>query len=146
MADRLSRRHFLGGAAMLAFGCRLGGTRLLAQSPPKTVTAVEDLVLVNGRIHTMNANIQVVSQALIRNGRFAAVGNDVSPPAGRVRRVDLKGKTVIPGIIDAHNHIVLVGNRPGWHTPLEHAFSIPDALWRHRGQQMVHLGGRHRLR
>jgi predicted amidohydrolase YtcJ len=38
------------------------------------------------------------------------------------------GKTVIPGIIDAHNHIVLVGNRPGWHTPLEHVFTIPDAI------------------
>jgi predicted amidohydrolase YtcJ len=35
---------------------------------------------------------------------------------------------VIPGIIDAHNHIVLVGNRPGWHTPLEHVFTIPDAI------------------
>ena len=38
------------------------------------------------------------------------------------------GKTVIPGIIDAHNHIVLVGNRPGWHTALEHVFTIPDAI------------------
>ena len=47
---------------------------------------------------------------------------------GNVRLVDLKGKTVIPGIIDAHNHIVLVGNRPGWHTPLEHVFTIPDAI------------------
>jgi predicted amidohydrolase YtcJ len=35
---------------------------------------------------------------------------------------------VIPGIIDAHNHIVLVGNRPGWNTPLEHVFTIPDAI------------------
>ena len=35
---------------------------------------------------------------------------------------------MIPGIIDAHNHIVLVGNRPGWHTPLEHVFTIPDAI------------------
>jgi predicted amidohydrolase YtcJ len=35
---------------------------------------------------------------------------------------------VIPGIIDAHNHIVLVGNRPGWHTPLEQVFTIPEAV------------------
>jgi predicted amidohydrolase YtcJ len=128
MQHRLSRRLFLGGAAALAFGGGLRGSRLLAQSPPRTVTAVEDLALVNGRIHTMNANNQVVSQALIRNGRFAAVGNNVAAQTGRVRRVDLKGKTVIPGIIDAHNHIVLVGNRPGWHTPLEHLFSIPNAI------------------
>ncbi|MGH9214483.1 MAG: hypothetical protein ACRD2C_28010 [Acidimicrobiales bacterium] len=34
--------------------------------------------------------------------------------------------TVVPGIIDNHNHIVLMGNRPGHHTPLENAYSIAD--------------------
>ncbi|HET9346565.1 MAG TPA: amidohydrolase family protein, partial [Candidatus Limnocylindrales bacterium] len=34
--------------------------------------------------------------------------------------------TVVPGIIDNHNHIVLMGNRPGYHTPLENAYSIAD--------------------
>ena len=33
---------------------------------------------------------------------------------------------VVPGIIDNHNHIVLMGNRPGHHTPLENARSIAD--------------------
>src|SRR5207302_1022150 len=61
------------------------------------------------------------------NGRFAAVGNNIAR-GGNVRTVNLMGKTVIPGIIDAHNHIVIVGNRPGWHTPLEHVFTIPDAI------------------
>src|SRR6202023_1941514 len=86
------------------------------------------LALLNGKIHTMDANNRVVSQALIQNGRFAAVGNNIAVPRGNVRRIDLKGRTVIPGIIDAHNHIVLVGNRPGWHTPLEHVNTIPDAI------------------
>jgi imidazolonepropionase-like amidohydrolase len=54
-----------------------------------------------------------VSQVWIRNGRFAGVGNNLSTQ-GNPRRVDLRGRTVIPGIVDAHNHIVLVGNRPGW--------------------------------
>src|SRR5213075_3546799 len=86
----------------------------------------QDLLLVNGRIHTMDAANRVVSQLLVERGRFAAVGNSLS--ARGARRIDLKGKTVIPGIIDAHNHIVLVGNRPGWHTPLEHVFTIPEAI------------------
>ncbi len=85
------------------------------------------MLLVNGRIHTMDAANRVVSQAWIRNGRFAAVGNNLSTQ-NNPRRIDLRGRTVIPGIVDAHNHIVLVGNRPGWHTPLEHVFTIPDAL------------------
>jgi hypothetical protein len=40
--------------------------------------------------------------------------------------VNLKGRTVVPGIIDNHNHIVLMGNRPGFHTPLENANSIAE--------------------
>jgi hypothetical protein len=76
----------------------------------------------------MDANNTIVSQVLIRNGRFAAVGNNIGAQGANVRTVDLRGRTVIPGIIDAHNHIVLVGNRPGWHTPLEHVFTIPDAI------------------
>jgi predicted amidohydrolase YtcJ len=74
----------------------------------------------------MDAAATVVSQVLMQRGRFAAVGNSLS--ARGARRIDLKGRTVIPGLIDAHNHIVLVGNRPGWHTPLEHVFTIPDAI------------------
>lgn len=118
----LRRRQFLGGAGALAF-TGLGGEQLSAQAP----AATQDIALVNGRIHTMDATNRVVSQALIQNGRFTAVGDNVSAPAG-VRRIDLKGRTVIPGLIDAHNHIVLVGNRPGWHTPLEDVFTIPDAI------------------
>src|SRR6516165_1343896 len=126
---RFSRRQFLGGTAMAALGHTLGVETLVAQAPRTTASDEgTDLLLVNGSIHTMDATSRVVSTALVRNGRFAAVGNSVPSQARGVRRIDLKGKTVIPGLIDAHNHIVLVGNRPGWHTPLEHVFTIPDAI------------------
>lgn len=116
----ISRRRFLAGAAACGV---LPAARLGAQAPPPA----EPLALVNGKIHTMDASRRVVSQVRIDNGRFTAAGNRLSIPRG-VRRVDLKGRTVIPGLIDAHNHIVLVGNRPGWNTPLEHVFTIPDAI------------------
>jgi len=119
MIHKIGRRQFLGGAGTLAFG-GLGGARLLGQ--PRRAAA-PDLLLVHGTIHTMDANNRVVSQALVGNGRFTAVGNNISAPRS-VRRVDLKGRTAIPGLIDAHNHIVLVG----WHTPLEHVFTIADAI------------------
>lgn len=118
MADTISRRHFLGSTAALA----VGGLRV----PELFAQHSQDVLLVNGRIHTMDTAATVVSQVLIQRGRFAAVGNNLS--ARGARRIDLKGRTVIPGLIDAHNHIVLVGNRPGWHTPLEHVFTIPDAI------------------
>jgi predicted amidohydrolase YtcJ len=119
----LPRRQFLGRAGALALA-GLSKARSQAQTPGAVAS---DLLLVNGRIHTMSPDNRVVAQALIRNGRFAAVGDKISAPR-EVRRIDLKGKTVIPGLIDAHNHIVLVGNRPGWHTPLEHVFTIPDTI------------------
>jgi predicted amidohydrolase YtcJ len=109
----------------MAFGL-LQAPTLSAQQPSASLTPV-DLLLVNGRIHTMDARGRVVSRVLIRESRVAAVGNDVTAPS-RMKRIDLRGRTAIPGIIDAHNHIVLVGNRPGWHTPLEHVFTIPEAV------------------
>ena len=118
MMTEISRRTFLGSATALAL-TGLDTNSLFAQSQ-------QPLLLVNGKIHTMDGANRVVSQALVENGRFAAVGNSVS--ARGARRLDLKGRTAIPGLIDAHNHIVLVGNRPGWHTPLEHVFTIPDAI------------------
>ena len=126
MTSTFSRRQFLGGAGA-AIGLAHMGTTMRAQAPRAAGAAV-DLGLVNGRIHTMDAAGRVVSQVLIRNGRFAAVGNNVVRRADGLRVVDLRGRTVVPGIIDAHNHIVLVGNRPGWHTPLEHVLTIPDAI------------------
>jgi predicted amidohydrolase YtcJ len=113
-----TRRQFLVGAAALSLG-GVDTATLLSQS-------ADPLLLVNGKIHTMDAASRIVSQVLVENGRFVAVGNGVS--ARGARRLDLKGRTAIPGIIDAHNHIVLVGNRPGWHTPLEHVFTIPEAI------------------
>jgi hypothetical protein len=122
-----SRRQFLRGAAAALCGGGLGTTKLFAR-PRQAAASDAALALVNGRIHTMDADNRVVAQVLIRNGRFAAVGNNVAAQASNVKVANLMGKTVIPGIIDAHNHIVLVGNRPGWHTPLEHVFTIPEAI------------------
>jgi predicted amidohydrolase YtcJ len=126
--DGLGRRQLLGGAGAVVLS-GLSGVRLFAQSRPATAASgATDLLLVNGKIHTMDPGNRVVSQALIQNGRFTNVANNIPTPRGNIRRVDLKGRIVIPGLIDAHNHIVLVGNRPGWHTPLEHVFTIPDAI------------------
>ena len=45
---------------------------------------------------------------------------------------------MVPGLIDNHNHIVLLGIRPGHHTPLESATSIADvqATLRTRAQKV----------
>jgi predicted amidohydrolase YtcJ len=84
------------------------------------------VTFVNGKIHTMDANNSVVKAVAIRNGRFVSVGESAANPGPGGSVVNLHGRTVVPGIIDNHNHIVLMGNRPGFHTPLENAYSIAD--------------------
>jgi predicted amidohydrolase YtcJ len=83
--------------------------------------------LVNGKIHTMDAKDRVVSSVLMQGGRFAAVGGHTDG-GDCVRTINLRGRTVVPGIIDNHNHIVLLGLRPGHDTRLENANSIQEAL------------------
>ena len=40
--------------------------------------------------------------------------------------IDLRGRTVVPGIVEAHDHIVSMANRPGYHTPIESATTIAE--------------------
>src|SRR5687767_2032840 len=86
------------------------------------------LLLTNGRIHTMDAKRTVVSRVRIANGRFVEVGNAASSSGGCTDTIDLRGRTVIPGMIDNHFHVQLVGSRPGYETrTIETAFSIAEA-------------------
>jgi predicted amidohydrolase YtcJ len=92
----------------------------------------EDLILRNGRIHTMDGSGTVASVLAIRGGFVAYVGDSVTAAqrqfAGQPQVIDLHGRMAVPGLIDCHNHFVLMGNRPGHHTPLENASSIADVL------------------
>ena len=110
------------------------------------------LSLVNGRIHTMDAKDRVVSSVLIENGEFAAVGGHGAGSEGCTRVINLHGRTVVPGLIDNHNHIILLGLRPGHDVRLDKARSIAKAqeLLAARaatlqpGEWVVTLGGIHR--
>ena len=86
------------------------------------------LLLTNGRIHTMDAKRSVVSKVRIANGKFVEVGDAASAAGGCTDTMDLQGRTVIPGMIDNHFHVQLVGSRPGYETrTIETAFSIAEA-------------------
>jgi predicted amidohydrolase YtcJ len=99
----------------------------LAQARAAACGAEPDVLLVNGRIHTMDSRDTVVGAVHVVGNRFAAVGGQ--PAAGPcTTTIDLEGRTVVPGIIDNHNHIVLLGLRPGHDTRLENAHSIAAVL------------------
>ncbi|MDQ3692089.1 MAG: amidohydrolase [Chloroflexota bacterium] len=71
-----------------------------------------DLLLVNARVHTMDAHDGTATAVAIKDGRFVAAGTDdeVRSLAGPgTVTEDLHGATMIPGLIDAHNHLLGTG-------------------------------------
>jgi predicted amidohydrolase YtcJ len=69
--------------------------------------APADLVLVHGKIHTEDAGRSVVQALAVRGNSIVAVGTDQAIGAfvgQNTRTVDLGGRVVLPGIIDAHTH------------------------------------------
>jgi len=71
--------------------------------------AAVDTVLTNGKIITVDDRFSIAQAVAIRGDRFVAVGSnqDITRLAGpNTRRIDLGGKAVIPGLIDAHAHLM----------------------------------------
>jgi len=71
--------------------------------------AAVDTVLTNGKIITVDDRFSIAQAIAIRGDRFVAVGSnqDIARLAGpSTRRIDLGGKAVIPGLIDAHAHLM----------------------------------------
>ncbi len=90
---------------------------------------LQELILTNGRIHTMDDNDTIVSSVSIESGRFAAIGDNIRPRGPDAKIIDLQGRTVIPGLIDNHIHFLRTALLPGHDMRLlETAFSVEDAL------------------
>ncbi len=108
-------RHFFGRVATLSligFIFFLGPvvTASQAQEPPPEVLRYADMILYNGQVLTMDQDqppITQVEAVALRDERILATGDDdrILQMAGpNTVRVDLDGKTVIPGIVDTHSH------------------------------------------
>ena len=72
-----------------------------------------DLILVNGNVYTVDEAHPRASAFAVRNGRIIFVGSDrearfLAGPSTRV--IDARGQTVIPGMVDAHAHLLGLGN------------------------------------
>ncbi len=76
-----------------------------------------DLVLLDCKVITMNPKQPTAYAVAIKNGKIIQVGNkeDVSKTIGKATNtISLKGKTIIPGIIDTHIHVADFGRILSW--------------------------------
>jgi predicted amidohydrolase YtcJ len=115
----VSRRDFLKSSALAGAAVASGGGALTAGVVQASEASERnrtrgDLVLVNGNIHTMDPRNPLVSSVGIRDGRFVDVGRGAKEVQG-ARVMNLRGATVVPGLIESHTHFVSLANRPGYH-------------------------------
>lgn len=71
-----------------------------------------DLIIRNGRIATQDKRRSFSSAVVIKDGRFIAVGSDKEVMAHRgnnTKVIDVRGRTVIPGLNDSHIHLIRGG-------------------------------------
>jgi predicted amidohydrolase YtcJ len=114
--ERFPRRDFLKVTAStaLTFGAGVPAAAQTSASaptspaPPFSTAQPADFILKNAKVITVDANFSIAQAIAIAGERIAAVGEDAAmaahaAPATRI--IDLKGKSLIPGLIDGHAHM-----------------------------------------
>ena len=126
MVSSLNRRSVVNGLGALATGLSFP-----EWTEAQSMKTSADLILHNGKITTLDRQQPEASALLIRYGRFAAVGDEqeVMPLAGpTTQRIDLKGRRVIPGLIDSHMHIIRGGLNYNMELRWDGVRSLADAM------------------
>lgn len=103
-------KEFTGQMVVVVVGvlcATAGGLVIRAQQ------AAPDLILSNGKIITVDDRFSIAQAVAVRGDRIVAVGTtaEVARLAGpSTRRIDLRGRSVIPGLIDHHGHYMREGS------------------------------------
>lgn len=90
-----------------------------------------DLILHNGRFHTVDRDNPTATAVAIKDGKFLAVSNDAEAMLHRgsaTQVIDLQKRTVIPGLNDSHLHLIRGGLNYNLELRWEGVPSLADAL------------------
>jgi predicted amidohydrolase YtcJ len=121
-----TRRNFLSATAAVL---TLGSAAAQAQQESRSMTA--DLILHNGRFTTLDRSKPQATAVAIAEGKFLAVGDEreVMALAGpETRVIDLKGRSVLPGLCDNHTHVVRGGLNFNMELRWDGVRSLADAM------------------
>lgn len=70
-----------------------------------------DLVVEHAVIYTVDKSHPKASALAVKDGKLLAVGEDVGKHVGAgTRRIDARGRTIVPGLIDSHGHVAGLGD------------------------------------
>lgn len=97
-----------------------------------------DLVLINGKIITVDSRESLVEAVAVAKGKIVAVGSNkdiVEKVGDNTQVVNLHGRTVTPGLIDSHGHFAQGGVNELYHLDLSDAAAIDEV--RRRVRQKV---------
>ncbi|HZR32387.1 MAG TPA: amidohydrolase family protein [Terriglobales bacterium] len=114
---------------VVAAGIMPAAKSAVAANPPQSDAA--DLVLINGKILTVDANDSIAQAVAIKGGKIVAVGSSeaILQRAGSGTRViDLHGRTATPGLIDTHGHFADGGVNELYHVNLSDSSRVEDVV------------------
>ena len=96
-----------------------------------TAAATPDLILINGKFHTVDRQNPIASAVAISDGKFVEVGDAESVMRHKkadTKVIDLGGRTVVPGLNDSHLHLIRGGLNYNLELRWEGVPSVVDAL------------------
>ena len=126
-----TRRTFLGGASSLAFSNLFSPAKAADPKQTGVGSMYPDLILHNGRVTTLDRSNPSATAIAIKDGLFLEVGSDAEIMAlagSDTKIVDLKGKRVLPGLIDNHTHVVRGGLNYNMELRWDGVRSLADAM------------------
>ena len=85
---------------------------ITALAAGRVLVAQADLVVLNARVYTADPTRPLAEALAVRDGRIAFVGSArgaLALAGPRTQRLDAAGRTVIPGMVDAHAHLLGLG-------------------------------------
>jgi predicted amidohydrolase YtcJ len=94
-----------------------GASALLCAKPASAAPEPAEIVITNGLVYTVSPAQPWARAVAIRSGRIVHVGDDAGGFVGpRTRQIDLKGRMLLPGFTDTHNHTYLRAENLFWVT------------------------------